>query len=140
MSRTKRKPMAQINVVPYIDVMLVLLIIFMVTSPMIPQGEKIDLPDLTSEALPISDISEHVTVQINAQNEYSIQRPGKEPFKEDLDLIGVHITKIITQNPDILVLIRADESINYGLVMELIGVLKAAGAVSVGLETEAPAQ
>ena len=132
MSRSKRKPMAQINVVPYIDVMLVLLIIFMVTSPMVPQGEKIDLPDIESEPLPISDISEHVTVEINAQNEYSIERPGKEPFKEDLALIGVHITKIIAQSPDVLVLIRADESINYGVVIGLLDVLKKAGAVSVG--------
>ena len=132
--------MAQINVVPYIDVMLVLLIIFMVTAPMITQGEKIDLPDVESEPLPISDISEHVIIDINAQSEYTIERPGKEPFKEELSLIGVHIQKIIAQNPEILVLVRADESINYGSVMKLVDTLKKAGAISVGLATEDPAK
>ncbi|BCE02703.1 protein TolR [Marinicellulosiphila megalodicopiae] len=140
MSRAKRTPMAQINVVPYIDVMLVLLIIFMVTAPMLTQGEKLDLPDVTSEPLPISDISAHVIISINAQSEYFIERPDREPFKEDLPYIGAHIKKILTQNPDLLVLVRADQSINYGVVMNLVDTLKKSGAVSVGLATEDPVE
>ena len=131
----KRKPMAEINVVPYIDVMLVLLVIFMVTAPLLMQGVKVDLPQAPSSPLDNKDI-EPLIVSIKADGSYYINLGDKgdesAPITEIVDKVG----KILRQKPETPVLIWGDKAIEYGKVVHLMSLLQGAGAPSVGLVTE----
>tara|TARA_Y100000310_G_scaffold345590_1_gene466991 strand:- start:16129 stop:16524 length:396 start_codon:yes stop_codon:yes gene_type:complete len=129
--------MAEINVVPYIDVMLVLLVIFMVTAPLLSQGIKVDLPKAVSEVLDVSDDEALLVVSIRADGSYYMN-VGEEEEAVDLDLIGEKSSKIIKANPTIKVLIEADQSLQYGVVVDAMNVLQNAGAETVGLITEPP--
>jgi biopolymer transport protein TolR len=122
--------MSEINVVPYIDVMLVLLIIFMVTAPLITQGVKIDLPQAPSEVLPPSD-DEPVVVSVDAQGLVYVDI-GETPDQAiDDDTL---VTRIAA------VLVEGDRGVDYGRVVEVMTLLKNAGVASVGLITEPPAE
>jgi biopolymer transport protein TolR len=135
----RRKPMAEINVVPLIDVMLVLLIVFMVTAPLITQGVKVDLPKANTE--PVED-SEELTlvVSINAEGMYFISlgesSGDEEPEPVPLDRIGEDVAKIMNQNPAVPVYLEADAANNYGVVMSLLSTLEGAGATGVRLITQ----
>ncbi|KJZ07855.1 biopolymer transporter TolR [Marinomonas sp. S3726] len=132
--RTRRKPMAEINVVPYIDVMLVLLVIFMITAPMLTQGVDVELPN--ANAAPIEDPQSDVLVaSINASGEYFIDFGGEQ---NSLPLIELQdkVKKVIAQNPSLPVLVRGDRSVAYGDVIGLMVALQAAGVPNVGLVTE----
>jgi biopolymer transport protein TolR len=133
----RRKPMAEINVVPYIDVMLVLLVIFMVTAPMMTQGIKVDLPDAASVLLLVSENEVTLVVSIKADATYYMN-VGAEEEAVALPLIAERASKIIQANPDIKVLVEGDESLSYGVVVGLMNILQQAGARSVGLITEPP--
>ncbi|MDP4598917.1 MAG: protein TolR [Pseudomonadales bacterium] len=133
----RRKPMAEINVVPYIDVMLVLLVIFMVTAPMMTQGIKVDLPDAASGPLSVSENEVTLVVSIKADATYYMN-VGAEEEAVALPLIAERASKIIQANPDIKVLVEGDESLSYGVVVGLMNILQQAGARSVGLITEPP--
>lgn len=133
----RRKPMAEINVVPYIDVMLVLLVIFMVTAPMMTQGIKVDLPDVASGPLSVSENEVTLVVSIKADATYYMN-VGAEEEAVALPLIAERASKIIQANPDIKVLVEGDESLSYGVVVGLMNILQQAGARSVGLITEPP--
>ena len=133
----RRKPMAEINVVPYIDVMLVLLVIFMVTAPMMTQGIKVDLPDAASGPLSVSENEVTLVVSIKADATYYMN-VGAEEEAVALPLIAELASKIIQANPDIKVLVEGDESLSYGVVVGLMNILQQAGARSVGLITEPP--
>lgn len=132
--RTRRKPMAEINVVPYIDVMLVLLVIFMITAPMLTQGVDVELP--SANASPIEDPQSEVLVaSINEKGEYFIDFGGEQ---ESLPLADLQdkVRKVIAQNPSLPVLVRGDRRIAYGDVIGLMVALQAAGVPNVGLVTE----
>ena len=131
----RRKPMAEINVVPYIDVTLVLLVIFMVTAPMMTQGINVDLPDAASGPLSVSENELTLVVSVKADSTYYIN-VGDEEQSVALELIGERAAKIIQANPDIKVLVEGDQALNYGVVVNLMNVLQQAGAGSVGLITE----
>ncbi|MDA9297986.1 protein TolR [Pseudomonadales bacterium] len=133
----RRKPMAEINVVPYIDVTLVLLVIFMVTAPMMTQGINVDLPDADSGPLSVSENELPLVVSVKADSTYYIN-VGDEEESVALALIGERAGKIIQANPDIKVLVEGDQALNYGGVVGLMNVLQQAGARSVGLITEPP--
>ena len=133
----RRKPMAEINVVPYIDVTLVLLVIFMVTAPMMTQGINVDLPDAASGPLSVSENELTLVVSVKADSTYYIN-VGDEEQSVALELIGERAAKIIQANPDIKVLVEGDQALNYGVVVNLMHVLQQAGAGSVGLITEPP--
>ena len=133
----RRKPMAEINVVPYIDVTLVLLVIFMVTAPMMTQGINVDLPDAASGPLSVSENEITLVVSIKADATYYMN-VGEEEEAVALSLIGERASKIIKANPDIKVLVEGDESLSYGVVVGLMNILQQAGARSVGLITEPP--
>jgi biopolymer transport protein TolR len=130
----RRKPMAEINVVPYIDVTLVLLVIFMVTAPMMTQGINVDLPDAASGPL---SVRENELTLVKADSTYYIN-VGDEEESVALALIGERAAKIIQANPDIKVLVEGDQALSYGVVVGLMNVLQQAGARSVGLITEPP--
>lgn len=133
----RRKPMSEINVVPYIDVMLVLLVIFMVTAPLLSQSIKVDLPKAVSETLDVNDDETLLVISIKADGTYYMN-VGEEEEAVDLSLIGEKTSKIIKANPDIKVLIEADRNLTYGTVIEAMSVLQNSGAETVGLITEPP--
>lgn len=133
----RRKPMSEINVVPYIDVMLVLLVIFMVTAPLLTQGILVELPKATSGPIELDENEPSLVVSVKADKTYYINA-GDEETPVPLDLIGERAGKIIAANPDIKVLVEGDESLPYGVVINLMNVLQTAGATSVGLITELP--
>ena len=135
-SRGKRKPMAEINVVPYIDVMLVLLIIFMVTAPMLMQGVKVDLPEAAADPVENQD-SEPLIVSIDAQRQLYLNL-GNEKQVLTLASIKDKVSRVMSRNKDKPVLIRGDQSVPNGEVVTVKVALQEAGAPSVGLVTENP--
>lgn len=125
--------MSEINVVPYIDVMLVLLIIFMITAPLLTQGVKVDLPQATSKPVDTQD-RETLVVTIDRAGRYYLDDRGIGT--EELRRKVAAILRLRPQTP---VLIRGDRNVGYGHVVKAMALLQAAGAPSVGLITEQPA-
>ena len=127
----RRRPMAEINVTPMVDVMLVLLIIFMVAAPLLTAGVPIDLPD--SKAKAISD-------EDNKPLEVSISKDGRI-FVGETEVDETRIVTILTSmtedNPDRRIYIRGDKGIDYGKVMSVLGTINAAGFNKVALISEA---
>lgn len=134
---SRRKLMAEINVVPYIDVMLVLLIIFMVTAPLMTQGIKVDLPDAQSGPMDVNSEEQLLVVTIKADGSYFMNL-GKSEEAVAVDKIGERTAKIIKANPEIKVLVEGDKTIPYGVVIRLMDTLEHAGASSIGLVTDLP--
>ncbi|HWR79083.1 MAG TPA: protein TolR [Pseudomonas sp.] len=148
--RNRRKPVAEMNVVPYIDVMLVLLVIFMVTAPMLNQGVKVDLPKVSSQALPQDNDSRVLTISIKADQTYywnmgeevdPDQGKGSESSTELPQLITA-VSSILGANSGqgkaVQVFVRGDKRVPYEAVMKVMGGLQQAGVSNVGLITEAP--
>ncbi|MCP3909245.1 MAG: protein TolR [Oceanicoccus sp.] len=129
--------MAEINVVPYIDVMLVLLIIFMVTAPMLMQGVKVELPK--AAAVPVGkQTDEPLIVSVKADGSYYLNLGKDEEKSQSLAVVQDKVSKIIRRKPETTVLVWGDTSVPYGNVVELMAALQAAGAPAVGLVTENP--
>ncbi|PCI10494.1 MAG: protein TolR [Thiotrichales bacterium] len=139
MSNTKRvrkRPMSEINVVPYIDVMLVLLIIFMITAPLMTQGIKVDLPQAAAEPVDQSE-NEPLIVSIDIDGLYYLN-VGDDPKKGvDHDLLVQRVAAVLRHKPGTPVLVRGDSAVNYGAVVTAMALLQKAGAPSVGLVTDA---
>lgn len=135
--KAKRKPMAEINVVPYIDVMLVLLVVFMVTAPLLNQGVKVDLPQAVS--VPIdSKEQEPLIISIKADGSYFIKLGKNEEESKPLKEVTQQAAKVIKLQPKTPVLVWGDTNVPYGKVVALMAQLTAVGAESVGLVTEPP--
>jgi biopolymer transport protein TolR len=129
--------MAEINVVPYIDVMLVLLVIFMVTAPLLKEGVKVDLPQATSEPLPQTP-TPPLVVKVDAQGNYLL-RIGTEPEETvDSQTLQTRVAAVLRLKPDTQVLVAGDKGVAYGAVVTAMSLLQRAGAPSVGLMTESP--
>ncbi len=129
--------MAEINVVPYIDVMLVLLIIFMVTAPMLMQGVKVDLPEANADPVENQD-SEPVIVSLKSSGELFLNLGAGEGQSLSLATIKQRVAVIMRRNPNKPVLVWGDRAVPYGDVVTLMVALQEAGAPSVGLVTENP--
>ncbi|MCC6594321.1 MAG: protein TolR [Xanthomonadales bacterium] len=130
MRRKRRKPVSDINVVPYIDVMLVLLIIFMVTAPLMNLGVELDLPQ--ANANPLDTPEEPVIVSVDKSGAFFLTIAGE---REPVDLPGL-TTKVgafVRNNPKVPVLVGGDRKVDYGKVYEAMVALQAAGAPKVGL-------
>ncbi|MAA65538.1 MAG: protein TolR [Alteromonadaceae bacterium] len=134
----RRKPMADINVVPYIDVMLVLLIIFMVTAPMMTQGVKVDLPETTSDPIAAQKNVEPIIVSVDSNGAYYMEVGEKDSKPLPLAKLSEQIGKVLSTRTQRDVLVRGDSNVDYGTVVRLMATLQAAGASSVGLITEEP--
>jgi len=133
----KRRAVAEINVVPYIDVMLVLLIIFMITAPLIQQGVEIDLPQANANPLP-PDQLEPVVLTVSKTGEYylNIGEKIKEPISEE---VLVHrVAAVVKYQPDTPVLVRGDQNVDYGSITNAMVLLQTAGVEKVGLMTDQP--
>ncbi|MEJ2214230.1 MAG: protein TolR [Gammaproteobacteria bacterium] len=132
-----RRPMAEINVVPYIDVMLVLLVIFMITAPLLTQGVKVDLPQ--AEAEPIEEDSKRpLVVSINSEGGFFITYDDDRTQAVDETDMLHKTAAIISMNKNIPVMVKGDRNVAYGRVVEAMVILQEAGAPSVGLITESP--
>jgi biopolymer transport protein TolR len=138
MSRAKRKPMSDINVVPYIDVMLVLLIIFMVTAPMLTQGIKVDLPVLDADPVQAQNQEEPIIVSVDSNGAYYLDMSADAKTPLELADMLKKVSAILSQKPDTAVLVRGDKHVEYGAVVSLMSALQSAGAKGVGLITEQP--
>ena len=138
MSRNKKhRPMAEINVVPYIDVMLVLLIIFMVTAPMLMQGVKVELPKANTDPVENQD-SEPLIVSINSDGQLFLNLGDGKDQVLSLATIKQRVSVVMRRNPKKPVLVWGDKAVAYGNVITLMAALQEAGAPSVGLVTENP--
>jgi len=136
---TRRRPMSEINVVPYIDVMLVLLVIFMATAPLMMQGVEIDLPNTDSKPLS-NEQDDPLVITVDDEGRIFVNtgmpRAGEEGTRATIYSLADQAAKIIDARPDIAVYVRADKAIAYREVIEVMTVLQRAGATSVGLVTE----
>lgn len=139
MARGKKRygAMAEINVVPYIDVMLVLLIIFMVTAPMIMQGVQVELPHAKAQPVPPQD-DKPLIVSIKADGSYHINLgvEQQEQAASSIDDIADRVGKVLRAKPETKVFVWGDRHVPYGDVVELMAALQTAGADSVGLVTD----
>jgi len=137
----RRKPMSEINVVPYIDVMLVLLVIFMVTAPILTQGVVVNLPKAPSQ--PIAENKEDpLVVTMRGDGalflNLGIRKAQDQGTRVTIFSLGEQAAKIIGARPDVPVYVRADTKLSYGEVIKVMTALQNAGAKSVGLITEPP--
>ena len=135
--RKRRRPVSEINVVPYIDVMLVLLIIFMVTAPLITQVVKVDLPKAQAQPLE-EEAKPPLVASVDAQGQYflNVGDSQQEPMSAiDLaTLVAAHLQV----EPETPVVVRGDGAVPYSEVVQLMVLLQRAGAPSVGLMTTPP--
>lgn len=129
--------MAEINVVPYIDVMLVLLVIFMITAPLLTQGVKVELPQMDSEPLP-PEADDPVVVSVNAKGEFFIDIGEGKNDPVDAETLVVRIQALLKYKPKTPIMVRGDRNVDYGRVMEAMVLIQQGGAPSVGLITESP--
>ncbi|MEX1666803.1 protein TolR [Zhongshania arctica] len=139
--RNKRKPISDINVVPYIDVMLVLLIVFMVTAPMLVQGVQVDLPQASTQPVPETD-DDPIVVSVDKAGKYYVTLGDPDKQGEPLELaeIGDKLSKILRNKPKTPIMVKGDSSVDYGSVVAAMAVLQGAGATSIGLITEDPSR
>lgn len=135
----KKTPISEINVVPYIDVMLVLLVIFMITAPMLTQGVTVDLPKAASETLSSTE-REPIIVSVDRQGSYFLnisENPGAPMTPQALTVRVAAELQLATQNHQKLnVLVKGDQGVEYGKVITAMSLLKQAGAEQVGLLTD----
>ena len=131
----RKKLLSEINVVPYIDVVLVLLIIFMITAPLITQGVKVDLPVAPSEVLPPSSF-EPIVVTVDAQGR-AYSDLGTDPKNSITDEVLVaRISAVLRLKPQTRILIRGDQLTAYGRVVQIMSKLQSAGADKIGMITQ----
>lgn len=133
--RERRKPMAEMNVVPYIDVMLVLLVIFMITAPMLTQGLEVDLPKAAADTMTLKE-KDPIVVSIKFDGTYWIKTGSAEDRLVDLNSITQEVQSALVSQPEAPVLINGDRRVEYGKVVELMAGLQRAGTMNVGLLTE----
>lgn len=144
--QSKHGPKAEMNVVPYIDVMLVLLVIFMVTAPMLIQGVQIELPKVAAEALPTDNQQRILTLSVQADGSYywnlgsELDTELGEASEQAVDLaqMSTRVSQLVAEQGDTLVYIRADQAADYASVVAGIAALQKGGVSSLGLITEAP--
>ena len=124
-----KEPISEINVTPFVDVMLVLLIIFMVTAPLLTVGVQVDLPETSADTLP--EETEPLTLTINAKGEIFIQET-----KVEYEKIIAKIMAVSNNRTDTRIFVRGDKTINYGRVLEIMGMLSGSGFTKVALISE----
>ena len=129
--------LSEINVVPYIDVMLVLLVVFMIAAPLMVQGVLVNLPETLSEPLP-REKSDPLIISIKSEGLFFLETQATKNIPLNLEDISLHVDKILKANPSLQVIVRGDGNVKYQKVMELMSVLQASGAEEVGLITQPP--
>ena len=129
MNRGGHRLMSEINVTPFVDVMLVLLIIFMVTAPMMMQGVDVNLPQTSTE--PIASEEERLVISITAKREIYLNE-----YKISVESLQRKMQTIYQNRPDRSVFLRADQGLPYGFVMEVMAAVRQSGIKRIGMVTE----
>ena len=129
LTENQRELMSDINVTPFVDVMLVLLIIFMVTAPMMVEGLNVDLPEATAK--PLDSEKEHLIITIDENHQIFIN-----DFKINIDFLGEKLNKMLQGRSDREVYLKADKKIPYGIVVQVMAEIKKAGIEQLGMVTE----
>ena len=132
----RRKPMGEINVVPYIDVTLVLLIIFMITTPMLQTGVEVDLPQAESAMVEQKEGEPPIVISIKEKGEFYINTDGQNDELIEPEVINNRVAAVLSNKPGTQVLISADKGVDYGTVVTVMAALKNAGVPTVGLMTK----
>ena len=132
-----RRAVAEINVVPYIDVMLVLLVIFMATAPLLMQGVEVDLPDAILSPLSYSD-AEPLIVSIDAEAKLYLHLGASDDQILSIETVKQRVATVLKRNPQKAVIVWGDAAVPYGEVVTLMDELHAAGGQSGGVVTEHP--
>ena len=135
-SNKKHRPMSEINVVPYIDVMLVLLVIFMATAPLLTQGVNVELPKVDSELIDESKQADPLVISVSKSGDFFLSINANKEKAIELNKLIIRVKAARSQTPDFAVLIRCDEQVAYGKVVSLMAQLQQAGIENVGLITE----
>ena len=135
--RKRRHLLAEMNVVPYIDVMLVLLVIFMVTAPMLTQGIKVELPEISSDSINV-DSAEPMIVSIKRNGDYWLKQGDKPDQQMKLADLTQTLQAVQQKQPKMQVLLNGDKNVPYGDVVKLMAALQQANVLRVGLLTETP--
>jgi len=135
-SNKKHRPMSEINVVPYIDVMLVLLVIFMATAPLLTQGVNVELPKVDSELIDESKQADPLVISVSKSGDFFLSINANKEKAIELNKLLIRVKAARSQTPDVAVLIRGDEQVAYGKVVTLMAQLQQAGIENVGLITE----
>lgn len=135
--RKRRHLLAEMNVVPYIDVMLVLLVIFMVTAPMLTQGIKVELPEISSDSINV-DSAEPMIVSIKRNGDYWLKQGDKPDKQMKLADLTQTLQAVQQTQPKMQVLLNGDKNVPYGDVVKLMAALQQANVLRVGLLTETP--
>ncbi len=133
--RQSKKLVAEINIVPYIDVMLVLLVIFIVTAPLLQQGVAVDLPQASAKTLDPAE-KEPIVASVDSEGHYYLNIADAPSQPIDEEALVLRVTAILNKEPQRKVLVKADQNVNYGKVMAAMVLLQKAGAPSVGLVTQ----
>lgn len=133
--RKRRRPVSEINVVPYIDVMLVLLIIFMVTAPLISQGVKVDLPKASAQPIEQQDIPP-IIASVDVEGDYYLNLGDNLEQAVDGDDMAALVQAQLEKAPDTPVVVKGDGAVAYSEVIQLMVLLQKAGVPSVGLMTD----
>jgi biopolymer transport protein TolR len=135
--RTHKRVISEINVVPYIDVMLVLLVIFMITAPLINRGVEVDLPEADAEALGPSG-QEPLVLSVDRDGGYYLNRSDDPTAPMTPANVFARAAALLRLNPGLPVLVKADKEVDYGEVVRAMVLLQQAGADKVGLSTRIP--
>lgn len=133
--RRKSRTVAEINVVPYIDVMLVLLVIFIATAPVVMTGVTVDLPKATAEAMN-EDQRTPVIASVDAVGQYYVSVDSTSVKAQDLNAVTALVREELSRDPSRPVVVQGDARVAYDSVIQLMNALKKAGVTSVGLVTE----
>ena len=134
-SKGKRRLMSDINVVPYIDVMLVLLIIFMITAPLLTQGISVDLPNAPASQLDPGE-NEPLVLSVDRDGKYYLNVGDDEDVAVDDATVVERASAVLRRNAQTPVLVQADESVPYGRVVTGAVLLQQAGAAKIGFQTD----
>jgi biopolymer transport protein TolR len=133
-----RKAIAEINVVPYIDVMLVLLVIFMVTAPLLTQGIKVELPKAAAEPIDLRDLKDQqpLVLSIDREGRLYLNQGGRPQSPLDRPTAQARVTAVLRRSPQVPVLVKGDREVPYGKVVEAMVMLQDAGAAKLGFVTD----
>ena len=133
----RHRPMSEMNVVPYIDVMLVLLIIFMITAPLLNLGVEVDLPQANADPLEENDPAQTVMITVKSNGDLYLNTEGAGELI-DAQSLGTTVATIKRRNPEAAVLVGGDTRTEYGKVFEIMVLLQQAGVGEVGLMSDPP--